>query len=184
MRRHQKSDPERVAGRSISNESPNDFKFALAHSILYNAGFNLEAEATMNCDISWMIGQTLSEITFSEPHHWYFYFRNGGLIHAETAWRLIIAGSIKRTSEDHGQWFGLPAPVDAEAQLRSLLYDRKPNLAEIRSDTRDIILSFESGERLEILPLSSGYESWHITTPGGDEFHAQGGGNLIPFIPG
>lgn len=132
----------------------------------------------MDCDISWMLGQTLSDFTFSETQHWYFSFQNGGLIHAETAWRLVVAGSIKLTSQDHRQRFGLPAPVDAEKQLGSLLRDRKVSSAEIRGDTGDIILQFESGERFEILPLSSGYENWHITTPEGNEFHAQGGGSL------
>jgi hypothetical protein len=154
----------------------------MIHSILYDLRFNPNWEATVDCDISWIVGQTLSEITFSEPHHWYFSFRKGGLIHAETAWRLIKAGSIKLTNEDHGQRFGLPAPVDAEVQLRSMLHDQTVSMAEIRSDTRDIILIFESGERLEVLPLSSGYECWHISTPGGVETHCQGGGNLIPTI--
>ena len=133
-------------------------------------------------DISWMLGKAIDKVTWLGPQNWVFHFTNGGSINAETSWRLIVAGRIRRTSADHGQWFGLPAPVDAEVELRTLLVGQKIQAAQLRDDTRDILISFDSGDRLEILPLSSGYESWHITTPSGEEVHAQGGGNLIPTI--
>lgn len=132
----------------------------------------------MNCDISWMVGQAIKKIVYRESGNWWFHFANGGVVHPESAWRLVVGGHIARSNVDHGQWFGLPAPVDAEVELRSLLFGCKVQAAEIRDDTRDIILLFESGERLEIVPLTSGYESWDIKAPNGDWTYAQGGGNL------
>ena len=129
----------------------------------------------MNCDISWMVGQEIQIITYGEFENWWFNFTNGGILHAGTPWRLVVAGRIKLSSVDHGQWFGLPAPVDAEAQLRSLLSGRKVQSAEVRDDTHDILIPFESGERLEIVALSSGYEIWDFKAPNGDWTYAGGG---------
>jgi hypothetical protein len=96
-------------------------------------------------------------------------------------WRLVVAGHIALTSEDHRQQYGLPSPVDAEAQCRSMIVRLKIQSAEVREDTRDIVIVFESGERLEILPISSGYESWQMTAPDGTQTIAQGGGNLVAW---
>ena len=135
----------------------------------------------MKLDIQWMVGRAIDEISFSAPQRWSFRFSGGGIVCTESAWRIIKAGHIARTSGDHGQQFGLPAPIDAEAEVRSLLCARRIEAAEVREDTRDIVLRFESGERLEIIPLSSGYESWEVATPDGVRTIAQGGGALVEF---
>ncbi len=133
----------------------------------------------MKLDIQWMVGRAIDGISFSAPETWWFRFSGGGTVRTESAWRIIIAGHIARTSEDHGQQFGLPAPIDAEAEVRSLLCARRIEAAEVREDTGDIVLRFESGERLEIIPLSSGYESWEVAAPSGARTIAQGGGVLV-----
>ena len=36
-------------------------------------------------------------------------------------------------------------------------------------------------QRLEILPISSGYESWEVSAPDGTHTVAQGGGKLVSW---
>jgi hypothetical protein len=128
-----------------------------------------------------MVGRAFAEVVFLDPASWSFGFGGGTEDRAECPWRLILAGHIVLSSEDHGHQYGLPNPVDAGTQFRSLLSGRKIQAAEVRKDTRDIVIWFESGERLEIVPLSSGYESWQITAPDGSHTIAQGGGNLVAW---
>ena len=135
----------------------------------------------MPSDFLWMVGQELKEITLLDLATWIFRFGNGGELRVDCPWRLILNGHITLTSEDHGQQYGLESPIDAEAQCRSFLCGNQIGSVEFRDDTRDIAIWFFSGGRLDILPLSSGYESWQINTPDGDHIIAQGGGNLVAF---
>lgn len=132
-----------------------------------------------NLDISWMVGLAFDEVKFLAPSSWSFRFGEGLEIRADCVWRLVIGGHIALSSEDHGQQYGLPSPVDAEVQCRSLIVQVKIERAEVREDTRDIVIGFSSGSRLEILPISSGYESWQLAGPDGTLTIAQGGGNLV-----
>jgi len=135
----------------------------------------------MPFDVSWMLGRTFAEVIFLAPTTWSFRFGEGVEIRADCAWRLIDGGQIALSSEDHGQQYGHPAPVDAEAQCRSRIVALKIQSAAVREDTRDIVIIFESGARLEIVPISSGYESWQIAAPDGTQTIAQGGGNLVAW---
>lgn len=132
----------------------------------------------MPFDFLWVIGQELDVIQF-EDAIWIFHFRNGGEIRVECPWRLIVGGHIVISSSDHGQQYGQQSPVDAEARCRSELLGRKVLSFEVRDDTRDILLFFLPGTRLDILPISSGHESWEIATPSGVQIVAQGGGDLV-----
>jgi hypothetical protein len=99
-------------------------------------------------------------------------------VRADCPWRVIRDGGIVLSSEDHGQQYGLPAPVDAEAECRRLIGGAVVAGAEVRDETRDFVIRFASGTRLELVPLSSGYESWQLGGPGGSLVIAQGGGQL------
>ena len=55
--------------------------------------------------------------------------------------------------------------------------------AEVRDETRDLVIRFASGTRLELVPLSSGYESWQLGGPGGSLVVAQGSGQLAIWHP-
>lgn len=134
----------------------------------------------MNIDISWMVGRIVDRVSWMEPGRWVFHFGGGGSISCECLWRLIADGRIIRTSDDHGQEFGLSAPVDACAEISRRFSKQRVRLAEVRKDTRDIILAFESSDRLEVLPISSGYESWEVEDPNGSAVIATGGGDLVP----
>ncbi len=136
----------------------------------------------MALDLSWMIGRAFAEVRFLAPASWSFRFGDGAEIRADSVWRIVAGGRIALGSEDHGQQYGLPGPVDAEARCQSLIVCVRIERAEVREETRDLVIGFESGARLEIVPISSGYESWQITDPDGMQIFAQGGGNVVRLI--
>ena len=135
----------------------------------------------MKFDVSWLVGRTVTEIVLTDPACWHFRFDDGSEIRPQCPWRLVRSGAIAVTSEDHGHPYGLGVPVHSGALCRSLLAGLKVRTAEVRDDTRDILLYFDDEVRLEILPLSSGYESWDIIEPSGRCTFAQGGGNLVTW---
>lgn len=130
-------------------------------------------------DLSWVLGRRIATVTFHEPELWRFGFDGGGVITAECPWRVLSAGRIVVSSDDHQQRFGLQVAIDAGARATQLLSDKKVNGAEVKAGTLDLLLDCEGDIRLELVPISSGYESWQITDPLGQMTIAMGGGNLV-----
>ena len=128
-------------------------------------------------DFSWMAGRHV-QISFSEPATWFVMFADSLSITVECPWRLIHDGGIAVSSDDHRQQFGLPVPIDAAERATSLLAGIAVQRVEIREGTADLFIHFERDWRLEIIPFSSGYESWQVSTPSGKRVVAQGGGQL------
>ncbi|MDP4605226.1 MAG: hypothetical protein NWS68_03620 [Erythrobacter sp.] len=85
---------------------------------------------------------------------------------AAYSWRLIGAKSIITTSEDDGHQFGLPAPVDAEARANEALADNRITAVEMDVRTGDCTLRLGDGLSLQILTMSSGYETWQLYRDG------------------
>ena len=112
---------------------------------------------------------------------WVFALGDSCAISAECPWRLIEAGRIGVSSEDHRQRYGLEADVDAGALATSLLEGLTITHVEVRDGTADLILHFGASHRLEVLPFSSGYESWSVSGPAGTQVVAQGGGDLCTW---
>lgn len=133
----------------------------------------------MSFDITWLIGRSVAAVEFADPAFWRFRFDDGSEICPGCPWRLVRIGAIVVSSEDRGHFFGRVVPADAAGLCRSLLTGLKVKSAEVRDDTRDIFLNFDGDIRLEILPLSSGYESWEIIESSGRQTVAQGGGTLL-----
>ena len=77
----------------------------------------------------------------------------------------------------------MPAPIDAEAECRTLIGSVAVQSAEVRAESRDLILEFGKGLRLELVPLSSGYESWQVAGPRRLQIVAMGGGELAVWGP-
>ena len=138
----------------------------------------------MPFDLTWMIGRTIGHVRLNEPTQWSFSFEPGVGIGAECPWRLLQAGSVAISSEDHLQQYGLPAPLDAASVATSLLASQAVTSVEVRAGSADLILEMSGGLRLEIIPFSSGYESWGVTTPSGLHVVAQGGGQLSGWPAG
>ena len=129
-------------------------------------------------DFAWMVGQRITQVTFTEPTLWYFSFDAQCGISTESPWRVLEHGRIVVSNDDHGQKFGLPAPIDAAAQASSLLAGVEIKEVKVREGTADILISLTVGIQLEIIPFSSGYEGWQVTCPSGHQVIAQGGGQL------
>jgi Family of unknown function (DUF6188) len=135
----------------------------------------------MSCDLGWIIGRSIVEVVSYEGPSWSFRFGGAMEVRADSPWRLIRGGHIVLSSEDHGHQYGHKEPIDAVAVCRTMICGKAVRSAEVREGTRDIVMLFETGDRLEIIPLSSGYESWQIAGPDGSMTVAQGGGNLVAW---
>lgn len=134
-------------------------------------------------DFSWMVGEQITKISFSEPSQWFFYLGVNRSISVECPWRILNHGSIAVSHDDHNQKFGLPAPIDAVESASSLLVGVKIKKVEVREGTLDILIAFAGDLRVEIIPFSSGYEGWQVTCPSGHQVIAQGGGQLNVRLP-
>ncbi|WP_301750582.1 hypothetical protein [uncultured Erythrobacter sp.] len=97
--------------------------------------------------------------------YWFIAIGARYLITTDT-WRLIGAKSIITTSDDDGHQFGLPAPVDAEAKANEALADKRTAAVEMDVRTGDCTLRFEEALSLQILTMSSGYETWQLYREG------------------
>ena len=111
---------------------------------------------------------------------WFFEFGTDVSLATESPWRLIEHGRIAVTSEDHGQQFGLPAPVDAAQELLSRVGGRTVEAASVNSESGDLMLQFPGPTCLQLLQLSAGYESWRLSTDGTESI-CMGGGNIAHF---
>lgn len=84
-------------------------------------------------------------------------------------------------SADHGQKYGLPAPINASAQITAFLKSDRIFSVCVGQYSGDIRLTFSSGKELQMLPFSSGYEAWESLSPDGFSVIAQGGQQLSGF---
>jgi hypothetical protein len=132
-------------------------------------------------DPSWFRGARISGISSAAAGVWLFRFDSGTSLAVECLWRLLVARAIVVTSEDHGQRFGLEVAVDAGSGASEVLARDTVKEFSLRADTLDLIFTFDRDQRLEILPSSSGYESWHIISPQRRHIIAQGGGQLCAY---
>lgn len=132
-------------------------------------------------DFSWMIGRHITSVSLTPPCWWTFAFDQGGSIGVPCPWRLLEQGSIRVSSDDHEQQFGLPQRIDSGAVAASVLARSAVTNVEIREGTADLLLRFENDIQLEIIPFSSGYESWSVASPSGGNVFAQGGGQISGY---
>jgi hypothetical protein len=137
-----------------------------------------------NFDFSWMVGRTINNVALNEPTQWSFSFEPRVGIGAECPWRLLRDGRVVISSEDHLQQYGLPTPLDAAAVASDALAGASVLRVEVREGAADLLLDLSGGLRLEFIPISSGYESWSVTTPSGFQVIAQGGGQLSEWSTG
>jgi hypothetical protein len=129
-------------------------------------------------DLNWIIGRSIVAVRLNEPSQWLFELEPKINIGAECPWRILKNGQIQISSEDHLQKYGLPTPLDAGTFATELLGSHTITNIEIRNSTADLLIKFTDELQLEIIPFSSWYESWGISTPSGFRIVAQGGGQL------
>ena len=102
----------------------------------------------------------------------------GYRIQIESLWRLLADGNLACTSEDDGQHFGLPRPIDATSELSRALVGCTVGSVEVVPGTADLILSFGRNV-LQAISNSAGYEAWQVMGPEGTVAVGQGGGNVV-----
>ena len=129
-----------------------------------------------NSSCSPLVGEQLLSVE-KRDYSWFFGFSGEVFLATETSWRLINDDRIVVTSEDHGHQFGLPEPVDAVSVLSSIV-GRTVERVGIDASSGDLTLEFSGRVRLQLLQMSSGYESWSLSSRGG-EIICTGGGKLV-----
>jgi len=129
--------------------------------------------------LAWLAQHRLESV-LHRGYEWVFAFDNGAAVVVSCLWRLIEEGRIRFTSEDEGQQFGLPAPVDAAAELNRRITNATVEAVMLRDHTLDLELRFDTGHVLEVIPDSFGYESW-IAHDRDTQFIAVGGGKLTIY---
>jgi len=130
----------------------------------------------MVVSIELLIGKTCTRVFEHYPQNFTFEFESGMFLNVDCLRRIIIDERLVRTSLDHGQQFGLPAPIDVFAEAASLLNGHRVETVRVREETADLILQFEGGSVLEVLSNSSGYEPWNLNAPGVLLIEMGGGG--------
>ncbi len=126
-----------------------------------------------------LIGRQLLSVD-KKDYSWFFGFGTGVSLATESPWRLIEQGRIVVSSEDHGHQFGLPAPVDAAREALSRAAGRTVEAVSVNSDSGDLMVQFPERAYLQLLQLSSGYESWRLSVDGSESI-CMGGGDIAHF---
>jgi hypothetical protein len=131
--------------------------------------------------LSWLVGDRITTAEFStDAAAWELSFESRATLRFQCLWRLLDDGVLCLTSEDHGHQFGLPRPVDCVATLRALAAYPISSI-HLREGTADLILGFGTQFTLEVVAVSGGYESWHLSHPVQGSFVGYGGGQVTGF---
>ena len=94
-------------------------------------------------------------------------FANGTALQANY-WRVVKGGKEFISSFDHRQIYGLPALIDAIAELRRELQDKTVIEAQLDKETGDLFFQFTENVKLQIFAFTA-YEIWRISFPDGTE---------------
>lgn len=125
-----------------------------------------------------LVGLACTRVTKVE-NSWHLSFGDRkACLRLDCPWRVLVDNAIRFADEDHGQQFGLPAPVDGEQRTCTLLQASPVIAATLRIGPGDIAIDFENGSHLEVFTNSAGYESWAFRDDNGFELIAMGGGKL------
>lgn len=122
-------------------------------------------------DLESVVGTAFETVTRrDESQDWMFAFAGHGGLSVACLWRVIAHGQLALASSDHGQAYGLPAPLDAAAKAQELVANRKIESVEVGSTPGDVAFNLEGRISLEILVDSSGFEAWEMNLPDGTMF--------------
>ena len=130
-------------------------------------------------ELAWLVGHRFQSLTRRE-YDWIVAFDRDASLVVACLWRLVEADRICITSQDDGQKFGLPEPLESAAEVNSRLTGAAVEAIDLRSGLLDMELRFSTGHSLQILPDSSGYEAWNVCCRN-RQFIAVGGGELTVF---
>ncbi|MFN0129654.1 MAG: hypothetical protein ACKV19_23565 [Verrucomicrobiales bacterium] len=103
---------------------------------------------------------------------------SGGISLSQESLLRYIGPGIFISALDHLQQFGLPAPKDAEQEIRGRIAGQVIRRVEIARDTGDLTLTLDDG-RIEIICNSAGYEAYEVHGPDNLIMVGRGGSNEI-----
>lgn len=133
-------------------------------------------------DLNWLKGLGFRSLVHRE-FDWAISFTDGTCLVIACLWRLIDSDRIAVTSNDDTQKFGLPTRVDSAAEVSSRLTNTSVSDVQVSTDTLDLEIHFGTQFIFQIIPDSSGFESWQLSGRN-QSFVAQGGGQLVVFDGG
>jgi hypothetical protein len=122
-------------------------------------------------------GAALRQLKQPAEGVWEFDFVAAGL-NLTCPWRIANHGGTVLGASDHGQKFGLPAPVDVISKTPEHLHGATVESVEIDPETSDLRIKFSDGARIDAFNDSSGYEGWNYSDRSGVMLVAMGGGRL------
>jgi hypothetical protein len=131
--------------------------------------------------LDWLEGHRFQKLERLE-YDWVLQFDGRAVLVISCLWRFLEESRVRRTSEDHDQWFGLSKPVDAAADVNRLVQGAAVQAVQLNGDTLDLNLIFDDGHVLQLLPDSSGYEAW-VASNDHTQYIATGGGRLDTCRP-
>ena len=129
-------------------------------------------------DLNWIRERVITRIHLVEPESWWFDFTDRASLRVDSFWRILADGRVVAASSDHGHQFGLPAPTDQAGIGGGYVCNRTIRNTFVRENSGDLVLEFDGRVALEVLVTSTGYESWALFCPNGDQLIAIGGGKL------
>ena len=118
----------------------------------------------MDPNCSALVGATLTAVEReASGHPWYFHFGPHGSLMCESLWRLLNDGRVSLASSDDNQLFGHQEPVDCLQELQIRLLGRRVTAVSMAPGPADLEIALNSGDILQCIVDSSGYESWSLT---------------------
>jgi hypothetical protein len=84
-------------------------------------------------ELAWLVEHRFESVTQRE-YDWLFAFDKNITLTVDCLWRLIEDGRIRLTSQDEGQQFGLPAPVNAAEEINCRLAQTLITAVELREE--------------------------------------------------
>lgn len=137
----------------------------------------------MTEELAWMVGLEFGRVDLDEQSgQWWFPLGEGRGLAVTCPWQIIAEGRVALASGDHGQQYGLPAPVDAPAKAAQLLGGCKVESVSLANGSSELEVRLEGDAALRTFNDSSGYEGWDLSGPGESRWVCQGGGTVCRIV--
>jgi hypothetical protein len=137
----------------------------------------------MKPSLDWLLRHVVEGVTYSdESQQWFLVISDSVYLSIECPWQILTEQGVVLASGDHGQQYGLPAPIDASVRAKELLAGRAIRRVSLDEVSADLHIEFDGPLTIRTFNDSSGYEGWNLTGPQGERYIAQGGGNVV-FLP-
>jgi hypothetical protein len=105
-------------------------------------------------------GATLHQLRPPAEGVWDLDFERAGL-NLTCPWRIVKGHALILAVSDHGQEFGLPAPIDVFEKTLEYIGADAVESVKIDAETADLGFRFNGGKRIDTFNDSSGYEGWN-----------------------